>query len=419
MFSCNISIIIPIYNRTDVFRTVSCLQEQEYFSHLWIIIIDNGNPEELSARLKSLESEHCHILSLPENRGGSGAFIAGVNFAMKEYPENQYIWLLDDDAEINGDTLPALVEEMIKIQKSGIKIAGMGSTILQKQNPDIIIESGAKYVFRKRYVIPNFRGENINKIEKITIPVQYCAATSLLVAKEAIEKGGFWEDVFIHFDDIEWCYRLQAKGYRFYATLKSTVIHFTFSCWKSKFWIRYYDLRNSYWFAASQKSKFLIHWLFKDWRSLQYLRLHGDHTGVQLYTLARQDFRSGKVRLRHELPKTEFTPIDWDSVKNSKKRIIACVLYPEAIEFIQEKLGDIPFSQILYYRKPKKHLLLYPAFAAIIQCFYQIRSFFSQDCEILLFDGGFRMKKMLPYLHRNKFFADFSHLYNQKWDIPD
>ena len=135
MFSCNISVVIPVYNRADVFSTVSFLKEQEYFLHLWIIIVNNGNSEELSNRLNSLESEHCHILSLSENRGGSGAFIAGVDFAMKEYPENQYIWLLDDDAEINRDTLPALVEEMINIQGRGIKIAGMGSTILKKNNP--------------------------------------------------------------------------------------------------------------------------------------------------------------------------------------------------------------------------------------------------------------------------------------------
>ena len=419
MFSCNISVVIPVYNRTDVFRTVSFLKEQVYFSHLQIIIVDNGNPKELSVRLKSLESEHCHILSLPENRGGSGAFIAGVDFAMKEYPENQYMWLLDDDAEINENTLPALVGEMIKIQASGIKIAGMGSTILQKQNPDIVIEAGAKYLLYRRKMVPNLKGKRINQVEKKTIPIEYCAAASLLITRESVEECGFWEDVFIHFDDIEWCYRLQAKGYRFYATLKSVIFHVTYTPWKSGLWIRYYDLRNYFWFAAKQKSRMLIlNLFFSKFKSLYY-KLHGDRNVVQLYTLARQDFRSGKVRLRHELPKTEFAPINWDSVKNSKKRIIACVLYPEGIDFIQEKLGDIPFSRILYYRKPQKFLFLSLLFAAVIQCFYQIRSFFSQDREILLFDAGFRMKIMLPYLHRNKFFADFSHLYVQKRDIPD
>ena len=419
MFSCNISVIIPVFNRLDVLGTVKFLEKQEYFCQLRIMIIDNGNPEDISKRLKALESEHCHILSLPENRGGSGAFIAGVDFAMKKYPEHPYIWLLDDDAEINENTLPALVGEMIKIQASGIKIAGMGSTVLQKQNPEIVVEAGAKYLICRKKMAPNLKGVRINQVKEKTMPVEYCAAASLLITRESVAECGFWEDVFIHFDDIEWCYRLQAKGYRFYATLKSIIFHVVYTPWKYGLWIRYYDLRNYFWFAAKQKSRMLPLNLFFSKMERLYYKLHGDSNVVQLYTLAHQDFRSGKVRLRHELPKTEFAPINWDSVKNSKKRIIACVLYPEAIDFIQEKLGNIPFSRILYYRKPKKHMLLYPLFAAVIQCFYQIRSFFSQDREILLFDAGFRMKIMLPYLHRNKFFADFSHLYVQKRDIPD
>ena len=46
-----IPVVIPVFGREDVFKTVALLRSQEYAARLRIIVIDNGNEAGLSARL--------------------------------------------------------------------------------------------------------------------------------------------------------------------------------------------------------------------------------------------------------------------------------------------------------------------------------------------------------------------------------
>ena len=67
--------VIPVYGREDVFSTMAFLRARPYADTLRFIVVDNGNSEVLSARLKELEGDDCQVLSFSENRGGSAAYI--------------------------------------------------------------------------------------------------------------------------------------------------------------------------------------------------------------------------------------------------------------------------------------------------------------------------------------------------------
>lgn len=299
-----IPVIIPVYGREDVFATLALLRAQPYADKLRFIVVDNGNKTELSARLKALEGADCRVISFPENRGGSAAYIAGVEYAMREFLEAPYVWLLDDDAKPNDRTLPGLVETMDRLVRKDAKTASLGSTVVSASDPDCIVECGAAFSPFLGHSFPKLRGKSISEVGDQTVRVDYAAACSLLVRTEAVKALGFWEDVFIHFDDIEWGVRATRAGWHNYATTASTVTHPEFDPKKAGAWVCYFDARNQYWFA----SKFgplhvTVAWLknrAKDFRA----RLTGELVEGNAYrALAWRDYKAGIRRARTEVMK--------------------------------------------------------------------------------------------------------------------
>ena len=299
-----VSIIIPVYGREDAFATVALLRAQQYADKLRFVIVDNGNVPELSARLRVLAGVDCHVISFPENRGGSAAYIAGVEHAMREFPEAPYVWLLDDDAKPNVRTLSGLVGTMDRLVREDMKTASLGSTVVSAADPDCIVECGAAFSPLLGHSFPKFCGKRISAIGDQTVRVDYAAACSLLVRTEAVRVLGFWEDVFIHFDDIEWGVRATRAGWHNYATTASVVVHPEFDPKKAGAWVCYFDARNQYWFA----SKFgplhvAVAWLknkAKDFRA----RLTGELVeGNDYRALAWRDYRAGIRRTRMEVMK--------------------------------------------------------------------------------------------------------------------
>ena len=297
-----IPVIIPVYGREDVFATTALLRAQPYADRLRFVIVDNGNKTELSARLKALEGADCHVISFPENRGGSAAYIAGVEYAMREFPDAPYVWLLDDDAKPNARTLPGLVETMDRLVREDAKAASLGSTVVSAADPDRIVECGAAFSPLLGHSFPKFRGKSLSVIGERTVRVDYAAACSLLVRTEAVRALGFWEDVFIHFDDIEWGVRATRAGWHNYATTASTVMHPEFDPKKAGAWVCYFDARNQYWFASKFGSLHVaVAWLKNRAKDLR-ARLTGELVEGNAYrALAWRDYKAGIRRARTEV----------------------------------------------------------------------------------------------------------------------
>lgn len=295
-------VIIPVYGRDDVFSTVALLRMQKYAACLRFVIVDNGNESALSSRLAELACEDCRIVRFEENRGGSAAYIAGVNFARKNYPECPHVWLLDDDAKPNAGTLPALVETMDRLVAENPRTASVGSTVVSAKDPDRIVECGASFSPLLGHAFPKLGGCHLSSVGRRTLPVDYAAACSLLVNVAAVEACGFWEDVFIHFDDIEWGLRVTKAGWRNYATTASTVVHPEFDPEKAGPWVCYFDSRNMLWLASKYGWLHVVAVRFKDVLKNLRARLTGRHRErIPYRQLAHADFKAGIRRTRAEV----------------------------------------------------------------------------------------------------------------------
>jgi GT2 family glycosyltransferase len=297
-----IPVVIPVYGREDVFPTMALLRSQEYVGSLRFIVVDNGNGPELSARLAALAGDDCRIVRFEENRGGSAAYIAGMDFARKNYPESPYVWLLDDDAKPNAQTLPALVETMERLVAENPHTASVGSTVVSVKDTDHIVECGASFSPLLGHAFPKLSGGSLTDVGDCTLLVDYAAACSLLVNVAAVESCGFWENVFIHFDDIEWGLRVTKAGWRNYATTASTVVHPEFDPEKAGPWVCYFDSRNMLWLASKYGPLHVAAVKCKDFLKNLRARLMGCHRErIPYRKLAHADFKAGIRRTRTEV----------------------------------------------------------------------------------------------------------------------
>ena len=298
-----VSVVIPVYGRDDALATVPFLLDQPYADSLWIALVDNGNAAERAARVRALASDRVEVVSFPENRGGSAAYIAGMETVRRRWPECRYVWLLDDDAQPNAETLPALVETMDMLLVCDQRTASVGSAVMSVKSPGRIVECGAMYSVLLGHAFPKLAGRQLSAVGNRTLRVDYAAACSLLVNVAAVEACGFWEDVFIHLDDIEWGLRVTKAGWRNYATTTSTVAHSEFDPRKTGAWISYFDSRNLYWLAERYAHGLGVAcaWAKNAARNAA-ARISGDgQDRVLARRLAWRDFRAGLRRTRAEV----------------------------------------------------------------------------------------------------------------------
>lgn len=298
----DIAVIIPVFGREDVFNAIDFLRSTAEASRLKFIVIDNGNKSELSERLALLAAEDCSVIRLASNQGGSGAYRAGMKAAIYD-AGIKWLWLLDDDATPNARTLPGLLEVFAaEGSKDGKPVGAVGSAMLGKMNPYRVTEVGAQVGTYSGGLRRRFEFSDIRNLGERTDDVDYCAAASLLTSRAAVEKAGVFEQVFIHWDDVDWCYRVREAGFRVLATTKSTVNH-PEDTGKASVWIIYYDVRNTLWFAARHMSRMTV------WRWRALVRLgrvwclyHGDRAGRKMIDLGLRHSKTGELLMRSELP---------------------------------------------------------------------------------------------------------------------
>ena len=92
-FKQQLCAIVVTYNRCACLRKT--LAALEPFG-IDVLIVNNASTDDTAAYLETLpKAAPWHLLTLPENIGGSGGFAAGMRWAIKQ--GYQWLWVMDDD----------------------------------------------------------------------------------------------------------------------------------------------------------------------------------------------------------------------------------------------------------------------------------------------------------------------------------
>jgi rhamnopyranosyl-N-acetylglucosaminyl-diphospho-decaprenol beta-1,3/1,4-galactofuranosyltransferase len=78
-----------------------------------VLVVDNASSDGTAEFVSANFGKNVSVLHLPENRGGAGGFKAGLAEAIRM--QYDFIWTMDDDHEVEPDTLGLLIDGMNRL----------------------------------------------------------------------------------------------------------------------------------------------------------------------------------------------------------------------------------------------------------------------------------------------------------------
>jgi GT2 family glycosyltransferase len=214
----HVLIIIVTWNKQEYLQRLLDSIQQISYPNYSVLVVDNASTDNTEAIIKQFD--FVIHQKLPENLGGAGGFNAGLKYAIKE--EYPYVWLLDDDTEVDSEALKKLVSFYLSKEKNNIGF--LGSRINLLQHKEIIQEAGGRLDIRHGDIVLNCHLET--KAENTVYKVDVVPACSLFTSREVIQQVGLINhSFFITCDDIEWSLRTKSKGFENFVISDAVIYH--------------------------------------------------------------------------------------------------------------------------------------------------------------------------------------------------
>ncbi|MEK9628144.1 MAG: glycosyltransferase family 2 protein [Nitrospinota bacterium] len=201
--SISIAVIVVNWNAGDYLK--KCLQslKTQTLKPTRVIVVDNASTDESIVGLED-EFDDFEIIKLEENTG----FAFANNFAVKKAEDCEWIAFLNPDAFAAPDWLGKLAEATEKFPACG----SFGSHMLRHGSNKMDGTGDVYHVCGSAWR----RDHDIlaSRVNRETGEIfSTCAAASLIRKDLFVELGGFDENFFAYFEDVDLGFRLQLKGY--------------------------------------------------------------------------------------------------------------------------------------------------------------------------------------------------------------
>ncbi|MBN1953663.1 MAG: glycosyltransferase family 2 protein [Anaerolineae bacterium] len=219
----DLSIVIVNWNVRDLLR--SCLRS--IAPGVEVIVVDNASTDG-SAGMVRCEFPSVRLVANDENRGFSAANNQGIALA-----RGRYVLLLNPDAEVLGDALDAMVAFADENPDVGV----VGPQLL---NPDRSVQSSRRRFptlmtafFESTWLQPCAprcllrRYYVADRPDDVVQDVDWVDGAALMARREAIDEvGGLDEGFFMYSEELDWCYRFRAAGWRVVYFPAAHVVHY-------------------------------------------------------------------------------------------------------------------------------------------------------------------------------------------------
>lgn len=159
-----------------------------------VVVIDYKAPDMTRRCIRSLPKGVNVILI--DNSETNRGFAAGCNAGIKQALDAgaDYVWLLNNDAIVQPDTLDRLLAKV----KNGVGAVG---SIMLNSDGTIQVWGGGRV------------GLGRSVVAKLPGRLTWLSACSLLLTRETLERtGGFDEGFFMYWEDVDLSYRIRDAG---------------------------------------------------------------------------------------------------------------------------------------------------------------------------------------------------------------
>lgn len=217
----HVAVFILNYNNAQ--DTLECLQSLTTSAYpLDVFLADNSSQEntsEIETLLYQLPNlspniSQVHFMQNSDNLGFAGGLNPIIEVALQSPSDYTHFWLLNNDTQIEAQTLTHLLQEFQSSPSHGL----VGSCL---KYPDGQIQTlGAVH-------INPFWGTTsyIKNIQDLN-QMSYLNGASLLIKREVFESVGLLPtQYFLYFEEVDYCYQAKAKGFTLGVAVDSIVIH--------------------------------------------------------------------------------------------------------------------------------------------------------------------------------------------------
>lgn len=254
--------VVVTYNRYELLKEcLESLLKQTYKTD--ILLVDNASSDGTDKRIIEdgyLKNQEITYKRLEKNIGGAGGFHFGVKYALEN--KYDYVWLMDDDAEPELNTLKLLTDNFDDKKYS----AYAPKVMIGIKEENILSTFGHRGVFDYENCLPAFQKPiDLKEYEKEKCEIEMASFVGVLIPISSIKKIGLPEErFFIHHDDSEYSLRLVQLGKilmindaiiyhkekRQEEKIERQFLWFRKNRIKyEKLWLKYFGLRNSVFIA--------------------------------------------------------------------------------------------------------------------------------------------------------------------------
>lgn len=215
-----IIVLILSYNGKHLLKdSVSSYLNNEY-SNFNVLVIDNGSTDGTKEYVEK-NFPKASVIRLEENRGYSGGFNWGIDYAINE-KNADYVLVSNNDvlADIK------VISELVTIANSDSKVGFVVGKSYFYNQPNVLQSVGRNS--HPISIAGEFVGvaeEDVGQYDKIK-EYPFCDDVFLLVSKQVIRDVGSYDpDFFFMYEITDWCFRIRKKGYKIVYTPNAKVWH--------------------------------------------------------------------------------------------------------------------------------------------------------------------------------------------------
>lgn len=247
----NISIIIPTYNSGKfILNCLSSIFKTGFKGE--VIIIDNNSKDGTVLMVKK-SFPLIKIIELKENAG----FGRSINLAARNL-KNKYLFFLNPDTLIPQYFFSKL-EDFISQNKFGV----IGFALVSKNGEAEKFSFGRKTTF---FEILKNKFFNKKTFGNEPILTDWVSGAAMITPKTIFDgAGGFDENLFMYFEDQDFCLKVKNIGHKIYYLPKIKITHFSGATWESKeLQKKHYYISQNYFFK--KHNSFLQYLLMRIFR---------------------------------------------------------------------------------------------------------------------------------------------------------
>lgn len=217
-----VSVVVVSWNALAIVQQCLPSVVQSSYPNLEIIFADNASTDGSSEWVIDNHPE-VKIVRHPEN----WAFCKGNNEAVK-HATGKYVVLLNNDVEVSRDWLEPLVDLMEREQSVG----AVQPKLLSHSDRTRFEYAGAAGGYLDKNGYPFARGRLFFTLEEDKgqysdpIDIFWAAGAAIMIRTDLYANlGGLDERLFMHMEEIDFCWRLMRHGHRVVCNPASTVYH--------------------------------------------------------------------------------------------------------------------------------------------------------------------------------------------------